>query len=84
MGWTNRLEPVVFIVVFVQCLDLNKIDALDVNGLVGNWEEREKTREAVFSGNVLKTRMLDAVFNAKSFHARRTTTQRKQSTPNKL
>ena len=28
----NRLELVVFVVVLVQCLDLNRIGVLDVNG----------------------------------------------------
>ncbi len=73
----------VFIVVFVQCLDLNKIDALDVNGLVDNSEKREKTREAVFSGNALEKITWNAVFNANSFHAKCTTTKNIQFTPNK-
>jgi len=69
---------VVFVVVFVQFLDLKKIGALDVNGWVGNLKRDKK---AVVSGNALKRETLNVVSNAKSFHAKYTTTRKEQSTP---
>lgn len=74
--------PAVFTVVFVQFLGLNRIDVLGVNELISSLEKREKAREAVFSGNALKARMLNVVFNAKSFRARRITTQNTRFTLN--
>ena len=68
------------------CCGFCAVFRLEQNRCFGcEWANRllRKARGAVFSWNALKTRTLNAVFNAKSFHAKRITIQNTQSILNK-